>query len=108
MADGWEITARVANGGKADTQDVVQVYAQNQGSASAPVNPRLCAFARVELKAGESREVVLKVDAGSLLVVNEAGERVSEGAPVLYVGMGQPDALTEKLTGHKAVKLENL
>lgn len=108
VADGWEITARVANGGKVDTQDVVQVYAQNQGSASAPVNPRLCAFARVELKAGESREVVLKVDAGSLLVVNEAGERVSEGAPVLYVGMGQPDALTEKLTGHKAVKLENL
>lgn len=108
VADGWEITARVANGGKVDTQDVVQVYAQNEGSENAPVNPRLCAFARVALKAGESREIVLKVDARSLLVVSDSGERVSEGTPVLYVGMGRPDALTEKLTGHKAVKLENL
>ena len=41
-----------------------------------------------------------------LLVVNEAGERVEEGKPVFFVGMGQPDQLTEKLTGHKAVRVE--
>ena len=102
----WKITAEVENAGKVCTQDVVQVYVQNEGSPNATTNPRLCAFKRVNCPAGETVKVELCVYDKQLLVVNEAGERVEEGKPVFFVGMGQPDQLTEKLTGHKAVRVE--
>ena len=102
--DGVRVRVTVRNDGTADTQDVVQVYAQNAGSANAPRNPRLCAFARVSVPAGASVTVELFIPQERLLVVNEAGERVAEGDIRLYAGMGQPDALTERLTGHRAVE----
>jgi len=105
---GYAVTAEAVNAGSADTQDVVQVYCQNEGSRNAPVNPRLCAFQRVCLKAGETAKVTLHVDAKQLLVVNDQGERVSEGKIVFYAGMGQPDALTKKLSGHEAVRIDTL
>jgi len=105
---GYAVTAEVINAGKADTQDVVQVYCQNEGSANAPLHPRLCAFQRVCVKAGETVKVTLHVDAKQLLVVNDQGGRVSEGKAVFYAGMGQPDALTKKLTGHEAVRIDTL
>ena len=100
------ITAEVTNSGSVDTQDVVQVYCQNEGSENATLNPRLVAFKRIDCPAGETVTVKLHVNEQQLKVVNEAGERVMEGAPVFYVGMGQPDALTEKLSGHKSVKVK--
>ena len=97
------ITAQLINQGSVSTQDVVQVYCQNEGSANAPRNPRLVAFQRVDCPAGQTVTVTLAVQSRQLEVVNEAGEHVMEGSPVFYVGMGQPDSLTEKLTGHKSV-----
>ena len=35
----------------------------------------------------------------------DSGASVDEGAPVFYVGLGQPDARTAALTGHKAFKI---
>ena len=102
---GYVIRASVRNAGSVDTEDVVQLYVQNEGSANAPRNPRLCGFKRVKLAAGETQEVVIPVAAERLLVVNDDGEFVSEGAPVLYAGVSQPDPLSEKLTGHKCVKI---
>ncbi len=97
------ITAEVVNNGAVCTQDVVQVYCQNEGSENATLNPRLVAFKRIDCPAGETVTVKLHVNAEQLKVVSENGERVMEGAPVFYVGMGQPDKLTEKLSGHKSV-----
>ena len=99
-----DIVAR--NLGDHDTQDVVQIYCQNEGSENAPLNPRLIAFKRVFLPAGQEAHVSIRLDAEAFKVVNEAGERVSEGKIVLYAGMGQPDERTRELTGHAAVKLE--
>ena len=99
-----DIVAR--NLGQRDTQDVVQVYCQNEGSENAPLNPRLIAFKRVFLPAGQEAHVSIRLDAEAFMVVNEAGEHVSEGKIVLYVGMGQPDERTRELTGHTSVKLE--
>ena len=103
-SDGVRVRVTVRNDGTADTQDVAQVYAQNAGSANAPRNPRLCAFARVSVPAGASVTAELFIPQERLLVVNEAGERVAEGDIRLYAGMGQPDALTARLTGHRAVE----
>ena len=102
---GAEITVTLCNAGAMDTDDVAQVYCQNEGSAHAPTHPRLVAFQRVHVPAGQSVQVTLSVPANRLLVVDDAGNLVSEGTPVFYAGVGQPDARTQELTGHGAVKM---
>lgn len=102
-ADGVE--AIVENAGTVDTDEVVQVYVQNDGAAHAPKNPRLCAFSRVRVPAGQSVAVPLSIPAERLKVVDDDGRFVDEGTPAFYVGLGQPDARTEALTGHKSVKV---
>ncbi|MDR0903409.1 MAG: glycoside hydrolase family 3 C-terminal domain-containing protein [Ruminococcus sp.] len=104
--DGSTVVEAVAvNKGKRDTEDVVQVYLQNEGSANAPKNPRLAAFKRVLVPAGGEAAVSMTIKAKQFTVVDDAGNHVDEGTPVLYVGMGQPDARTEELTGQKSVKV---
>ena len=105
--DGEKIVvyAKVKNDGAVDTQDVVQVYIQNEGSANAPRNPRLCGFARVNCPAGSEIDAVIEIEKKRLLVVNDQGEFVSEGTPVLYVGASQPDKRSVELTGHACVKI---
>ena len=99
------VTAVLRNDGARDTDDILQVYCQNEGSANAPRNPRLCAFKRVHVPAGKAVTADLTVDSKAFAVVDEQGRRVNEGKVVLYVGMGQPDTRTEALTGHTSVKL---
>ena len=101
--DGVTVSVTARNGGSADTQEVIEVYCQNAGSENAPRNPRLCAFARVSVPAGESVTAELAIPGERLMVVGEDGRRVTEGELVFYAGVGQPDALTERLTGRKAV-----
>ena len=99
------VEAEVANDAGRDTDEVVQVYVQNEGSANAPRNPRLCAFMRVHVPAYKSVKVRLDIPAERLKVIDADGQAVDEGAPVFYVGLGQPDERTEALTGHRAIRL---
>ena len=99
------VRAKVKNDGGVDTQDVVQVYIQNEGSENAPRNPRLCGFARVNCPAGQTIETVVEIDKKRLLVVDDQGKYVSEGTPVVYVGVSQPDARSFELTGHACIKI---
>ncbi|MBQ8617364.1 MAG: glycoside hydrolase family 3 C-terminal domain-containing protein [Clostridia bacterium] len=99
------VRAAVKNAGSCDTQDVVQVYVQNEGSEHAPRNPRLCGFARVNCPAGAQTEAVIEIEKKRLLVVGDSGEFVCEGTPVLYVGVSQPDVRSLALTGHKCVEI---
>lgn len=99
------VVAEVENTGTVDTDEVVQVYVQNEGSANAPRNPRLCAFRRVGVPAGEIVSVALDIPAERLRVVDAQGNAVDEGVPVFFVGLGQPDARTEALTGKKSIRV---
>ena len=103
---GAEVTVTLRNAGAMDTDDVVQIYCQNEGSANAPVHPRLVAFKRVHVPAGGSQQLSLPIAARSLLVVDASGTLVAEGKPVFYVGMGQPDERTRELTGHASLRVE--
>ena len=103
---GYEVEAAVTNDGSFDTQDVVQVYCQNNGSANAPKNPRLCAFQRISCAAGSTVKVKLTVSDEALKVVDANGNFIEEGSPVLYIGVGQPDSRTLALTGHEALSIE--
>lgn len=100
------VNAEVINTGSVDTQDVVQVYCQNEDSVHAPLNPRLVGFQRVDCPAGKTAYVTMDVPASALKVVNDEGERIEDGVPVFHVGVGQPDKRTEALTGHKAIRVE--
>lgn len=103
-AEDVDITVRVTNKSLVDTGEVIQVYVRDLDSPHAVPNGKLCAFSRVFLRGSESREVELKLGADAFTVVNEEGEKV-EGSRRLQVsvGLGQPDARTEELTGRRGI-----
>lgn len=101
------LQAEVVNRGTVDTDEVVQVYVKDMESVYAVPNYSLCAFERISLKAGEARQITLEVDGSAFYAVNDNGEHVFDSKKYeLYVGLGQPDARTEALTGKKSVKVD--
>ena len=103
LEDG-EIRMTVRNGGSRDGETVAQVYVQCDSSL-APLHPRLCGFKRVSLKAGETREISVKLDALTWTVVNEQGERETVSHGTIYAGLFQPDARSRELTGQKSMEI---
>ena len=82
------MTVEVANAGKRDSDEVVQLYVAKPGDAA---NPTLAGIRRVHLKAGERRQVSLALDARALSQVDAQGmRRVVPGGYVLHLGGGQP------------------
>jgi len=105
-ADHAEAAVTAVNKGSIATEEVLQLYIRDTGSADAPTNPILCGFQRIALEAGERKQICIPIDPYGLTVVNEAGERISgSGSWRLYAGFGQPDDRTEELTGKKAVSV---
>lgn len=100
------VKAVVVNASDVATDEVVQVYVKGD-SEFAPTNGKLCGFARVNLGAKESKEVTLSMCPKSFLAVNAEGDEIQGGNSFkVSVGLGQADARTEALTGHKAVTFE--
>jgi hypothetical protein len=63
-------------------------------------------FKKVFLKAGEEKEIAVKLSKNAFTVVNDEGERKSgSGKYAVYCGFNQPDKRSEALTGKKCVKL---
>jgi beta-glucosidase len=83
-----DVDVEVANTGKRDGDEVVQLYVAKPGDTA---NPTLAGFRRVHLKAGERTHVKLALDARALSQVDAAGGRkVVPGAYTIYLGGGQP------------------
>lgn len=102
-ADHAEAVVTAVNKGSAATEDVLQLYIKDTGSAYAPTNPILCGFRRVFLAPGEEKTVRIPIAPDAFTVVNEEGKRIPGAGPwQLYSHIGQPDARTEALTGKKA------
>ena len=99
------IRATAHNASGVPTDEVVQVYCQNEGSDNAPRNPRLVGFQRIHCPANADVDVEIAVPAAALRVVDEDGNRVEEGQCVFFVGVGQPDSRTQALTGHASVRV---
>ena len=89
----------VKNEGNMDTEEVVQIYCQNEQAPHAPRHPRLCGFQRVFVPAGSQVQASIPVEEKRFLVVNDQGQAVQEGKVILYAGLGQPDERTQELTG---------
>jgi beta-glucosidase len=101
----FTVAATAVNHSSTATDEVIQVYCQNEGSAFAPDHPRLVGFARAFFPAEAAQTVRIRLSAESLMVVNNAGERIEDGDLVFYVGTGQPDERTKTLTGKTAVRV---
>lgn len=83
------VSARVANIGDRDGDEVVQLYVSHQG-AGAPIRA-LQGFRRVALLRGEARTVTFELDARALSLVDPDGRRVVAPGPVeIWIGGGQP------------------
>ena len=102
----YAVRAVLENTGSYDTDEVLQAYIRAEDSAFAPLHPSLCAFTRVNLKAGERKEVKLSIPASSFTIVDEEGRRYVDGTHFsLYVGTSQPDERSAQLTGMRPVKI---
>ena len=99
-ADQEKVTVKVTNTSDVDAETVVQVYVKDQTSKWEVVNTKLAGFVRVALKAGESKEVAVKLDPLAFTVVNDQGERIRDGKTFdVYAGLSQPDARSVELMG---------
>jgi beta-glucosidase len=78
---GSGIEARVANTGKRDGEEVVQVYVRDPKTDDRVPNHRLVAFKRVFVPAGESVNVEFELGA----------EALGSGETRVWIGGGQPD-----------------
>jgi beta-glucosidase len=84
------VTVSVTNTGDRDSAEVVQLYVSRPGTGG-PIRA-LQSFQRVTLKAGETRQVRLALDARALSVVDSVGARhVEPGRVDLWIGGGQPE-----------------
>ena len=99
------VRATARNASDVPTDEVVQVYCQNEGSKNAPCNPRLVGFKRIHCPANATVDAEIAVSARALMVVDEDGNHVAEGRVVFDVGVGQPDSRTQALTGHASVRV---
>lgn len=97
--EGETLTVTLRNAGETDADEVVQAYIHADASPFATLNPRLCAFCRVQMAAGERKTVSLLLPKESFAVVNDAGQQISGGNSfTLSVGGSQNDARSVALT----------
>ncbi len=106
-ADRKEALVTVVNHSDFAAEEVLELYLKDNKSPDAPFHPILCGFKRIRLAPGGRAEVRIPVNPLSFTVVTEDGERrCGSGSWTLYAGFGQPDALTEQLTGKQSLSVQ--
>jgi beta-glucosidase len=102
---GVDIECTVKNIGCYDGTETIQVYikAKKEGTP----NAQLKAVKKVELKAGEEKDITVHLPCEAFTICNENGtpEYINEGY-VISVGGSQPDKRSAELTGNKVTILE--
>ena len=88
-------------------KEVITVYRKNKTSPLEVRNCALCGFVKVKLDPGEKKRIEVPLWGGTFTVVNEAGERISDGNTyTLWVGTHGPDERSRELTGTEVIELE--
>ncbi len=101
------VNATAVNRGTNAVDEVVQVYIKAEDSVHATPAPKLCGFARISLKPGETKTVQVPIDKDAFTVVNDEGQRLVDGAHfTVSTGFGQPDARTKELTGKESISVK--
>lgn len=98
--DGIVVSATLTNTGSREGTETVQVYvkADREGTP----NAQLKGIKKVTLKAGESRDIQVKLPLNAFGLYDEqAVFRVQKGNYLVSIGGSQPEARSEELTGRK-------
>lgn len=102
--DDFTISATLANEGKMDGAETLQVYVK-ACREDAP-NWQLKALKKVALKAGQKEAVTVTLTEADFGLYNEEGVKILQaGDYEIYVGTSQPDTRSVMLTGKKPEKL---
>ncbi|MBW4888546.1 glycoside hydrolase family 3 C-terminal domain-containing protein [Mucilaginibacter sp. HMF5004] len=89
------VTVKVTNTGKADGEEVVQLYLSHTGIKQKTAIRALKGFERVFIKAGETKSIIFKIPATDLSVTDANGALVqTPGKIEISVGGSQPDKTT--------------
>ena len=93
------VTVEVANTGKRDATEIVQVYVKNPSDPDAPLKT-LRAFQRVDLKAGQTKTVTLNLERNSFEFFDAETNtmRVKPGTYEVLCGSSSLDKDLKKLT----------
>lgn len=103
--DGVDVRVRVSEHSGVTGTEVLQVYVENDDEYEV-LNPHLAVFERVEVEGNSDAEAVLHIPASAFTTVDDDGVREVHGKSArIYVGFGQPDLLTKKLTGKETVEV---
>ncbi|MCR4926402.1 MAG: glycoside hydrolase family 3 C-terminal domain-containing protein, partial [Lachnospiraceae bacterium] len=102
------VNIRVRNAGTVKTEDVIELYIKGNAPEEKEII-RLCGFKRIKLSAGEEKDVMIPLPAGSraFTCCNAKGERaVYSDRFTLYVGTHQPDHISTRLSNTQTVRIE--
>lgn len=101
-----EVKVRVTNTSKYDCDEIVQIYIKLLGNAMAVPNQSLAQFKRINVKAGETKEVSLHVKTEYFQIVDQEGQRRwEETDTIIYAGGSQPDERSVLLTGQQPLEV---
>jgi beta-glucosidase len=73
-----KVSVKIQNKGKTSTKEVVQLYVSDLKASIVPAGKRLCAFQKVELKAGEERTIDFIISEKSLYFADANGKMMLE------------------------------
>ena len=98
VQDDIKVTVKIQNRGTRDAVEVVQVYVSDLVTSATWVDHELKGFARVPIKAGETKTVEVVIPASECSIVNADGVRLVEpGEFEIQVGKASNDILFRKV-----------
>ncbi|WP_211093193.1 glycoside hydrolase family 3 N-terminal domain-containing protein [Flammeovirga agarivorans] len=90
--ESFTVSVKVKNSGKRDGQEVVQLFSKDLYASVTPDVVRLRRFDKIDLKAGETKDITFKVFGKDLAFIGQDMEYVTEkGDFKLYVGDQEVD-----------------
>lgn len=107
MGENCQVTVDVTNIGELTGEEVTEVYMKDLESANAVRNYSLCAFKRVYLEPGETKQASLVIRKKAFEIVDENGERYQDGSRFrIFAGGSQPDDRSVALTRQRPLEIE--
>ncbi|MBQ8403990.1 MAG: glycoside hydrolase family 3 C-terminal domain-containing protein, partial [Clostridia bacterium] len=85
------VTFTIKNCGKIRAAEIAQVYVGMQGSAIIRPKKELCAFAKIELEAGETRTVTIPFSLPEILDMDKGQFAEDMGTNTIYIGSSVRD-----------------
>lgn len=101
---GVNVSCTIKNIGSVDLKETIQGYIKFNNNENESLNYQLKILEKVDIKASEEKEIKLFLPIESFGLADENGDiYVNAGEYSIFVGVGQPDVRTEKLTGTKSL-----